>query len=200
MKLHTILISCILLLPTVSADILQNPDFGLPPSNWNASSPFFKLDEISTIPGWSFEGTVQYVTAGANLSLPQNGRAILLGPDGKINQTFTANNGAQREYLLTLVLSRNCSSANYNASLLVSAPDSSAEYSKYGNGRELWEVYGHRIGSWGGGESINLVIQSQAVDADDQNSTCWPVVGALDLIILGSVKQETGMCVYVFYS
>ncbi|KAL3630832.1 hypothetical protein CASFOL_023816 [Castilleja foliolosa] len=188
MKLHTILISCIFL-ATVFADILQNPDFGLPPSNWNTSFPFFTLDaNSSTIPGWSFEGTVQYVTAGANLSLPQNGRAILLGPDGKINQTFTAN-GEQTQYLLTFVLSRNCST--HNASLLVSAPDSSAEFSLTGKyGRELWEVYGHWVGSWGGGESINLVIESQAVDVDE-NSTCWPVVGALDLVTVGSVKQES---------
>ncbi|KAI3457836.1 hypothetical protein Pfo_014499 [Paulownia fortunei] len=159
--------------------ILQNPHFELPPSNWNANStaPLFPLDENSTIPGWTFAGAVQYATAGADLSLPRDGHAILLGQDGKINQAFTAN-GDHMQYVLTFTLVRGVQNCTSNASLVVSAPD------------KPWEVYGHQLGSWGGGESINLVIQSQAIDAAP-NSTCWPVVDALSLITIGSLNQET---------
>lgn len=139
------------------------------------------------------------MTAGADLSLPRNGHAILLGQDGKINQTFTAN-GEEMQYLLTFTLARGVQKCTSNASLVVSAPDSSAQFSltlKYG--KEPWEVYGHQLGSWGGGESVNLVIQSQAIDADP-NSTCWPVVDALSLITIGSLKQGNGMQFSVLYS
>ncbi|KAH6823775.1 Emb:.1 protein [Perilla frutescens var. hirtella] len=187
-KLRTILISCIWL-AIASADILQNPDFELPPSNWNASSAaFFPLNAASSIPGWTFDGTGQYVTAGDELSLPRNGHAILLGEDGKINQTFVAN-GEEMQYLLTFSLGRRAQSCTANASLVVSAPDSSAQFSlthKYG--KEAWEVYGHQLGIWGGGESVNLVIESQDIDADS-NSTCWPVVDAVLLSTIGSLKQ-----------
>ncbi|KAL8049215.1 hypothetical protein ABFX02_06G007000 [Erythranthe guttata] len=190
MKLPAILTLCILL-ATVSAEILLNADFELPPSNWKAdsTSPLFPLNENSTIPGWTVEGEVMYATAGADLSLPQNGHAILLGQDGKINQTFTAK-GAQMHYLLTFTLARRNQSCSSNAGLVVSAPDNSGQFSltrKYG--KEPWEVYGHKLGNWGGGEAVNLVIQSQAIDADP-NSTCWPVVDALSLIAVQSLKQE----------
>lgn len=150
------------------------------------------MNENSTIPGWTFEGAVQYVTAGAELSLPGNGHAILLQVDGKINQTFVAS-GEEVEYLLTFALGRRNQSCSANASLVVSAPDSSAQFSltmKYG--KEAWEVYGHQLGKWGGGESVNLVIESQDIDEED-NSTCWPVVDALMLSSIGSVKQGNGM-------
>lgn len=54
------------------------------------------------------------------------------------------------QYLLTFTLAmsaHNCSSA---ATLIVSAPDTSAEFSmkdKYG--KETWENYGYQLGSWG---------------------------------------------------
>ncbi|KAL0331859.1 UNVERIFIED_CONTAM: Pentatricopeptide repeat-containing protein [Sesamum calycinum] len=50
-------------------------------------------------------GGFQYATAGAGLSLPQSGHAILLGQDGRINQAFTAT-GQQMQYLLTFALAR----------------------------------------------------------------------------------------------
>ncbi|PIN19399.1 hypothetical protein CDL12_07903 [Handroanthus impetiginosus] len=190
MKLMTIFISCILV-GAASADILQNPDFEVPPSNWRANSttPFIPLDENSTIPGWTFEGTVEYVTAGAELSLPSNGHAILLGQDSKINQTFAAN-GEQMQYLLSFTLARVVQNCTSNGSLVVSAPDSSAQFSsKLRYGKELWEVYGHQLGSWGDGESVNLVIQSQGIDADP-NTTCWPVIDKLSLITTGSLSQD----------
>lgn len=188
MKLRTILISCILL-AIASADLLQNPDFELPPANWNArSDALFPLNETNSIAGWTVDGELKYATAGAELSLPRNGHAILLQEDGKINQTFVAS-GEEMQYLLTFTLARRNHSCTANASLVVSAPDSSAEFSltlKYG--RQPWEVYGHRLGIWGGGESINLVIESQDIDADS-NSTCWPVVDDVLLSTIGSLKQ-----------
>ncbi|KAL8551343.1 hypothetical protein ACS0TY_000433 [Phlomoides rotata] len=148
MKLETIFISFIFLASVSAADILQNPDFELPPSLWNATASAFFPVNGSTIPGWSFDGVVQYVSFGANSSAPQrSGHGIALGQDGKINQTFTAS-GGEKQYLLTFTLIRNVSgNCNANASVVVSAPDSSAQFDltlKYG---ELpWEVYGHQIG------------------------------------------------------
>lgn len=169
--------------------MLQNPDFELPPANWNASSDaLFPLNETNSIAGWTVNGELKYATVGAELSLPRNGHAILLQEDGKINQTFVAN-GEEMQYLLTFTLARMNHSCSANASLVVSAPDSSAEFSltfKYG--RQPWEVYGHQLGIWGGGESINLVIESQDIDADS-NSTCWPVVDDVLLSTIGSLKQ-----------
>lgn len=97
------------------------------------------------------------------------------------------------QYLLTFALARGVQNCTSNASLVVSAPDSSAQFAltlKYG--KEPWEVYGHQLGSWGDGESVNLVLESQAIDADP-NSTCWPVVDELSLITIGSVNQDNGM-------
>ncbi|CAA0813127.1 Protein of unknown function- DUF642 [Striga hermonthica] len=192
MKPQAIFISCILL-AAVCADILQNPDFELPPSTWNTTSAFFTLNSSSTnLPGWTFEGTVQYATAGDDLSLPENGHAMLLGQDGKINQTFTANNEGRMRYLLTFTLSRRALNCSANASLVIPAPDSSAEFTLSGKyGRELWEDYGHQIGSWGDGEAVNLVIESRA-DNEDESSTCWPVVDDLNLVTVGLVNQENG--------
>lgn len=179
---------------------MQNSDFELPPSNWNESSSAFFLLNDSSIPGWTHDGTLQYATSGAELSLPsRNGHAILLQEDGKINQTFVAN-GEEMQYLLTFTLGRRAQNCTANASLVVSAPDSSAQFSltlKYG--KESWEVYGHHLGSWGGGESVNLVIESQDIDAE-ANSTCWPVVDTVMLSTIGSLKQGDGMQLSVLCS
>ncbi|CAI9752581.1 unnamed protein product [Fraxinus pennsylvanica] len=191
MKLAVIFIICIFWL-IASADILQNPDFELPITNLptNSTSPFVLLNENSTIPGWTFQGEVRYVTAGVNASLPRNGHAIMLGQDGKINQTFTAN-GDVMQYLLTFTLAQAGQNCKANVSLVVSAPDSSMEFSltqKYS--KETREVYGHRLGSWGDGEYINLILQSQATDVDP-NSACWPVVDTLLLKTIGPPAQNS---------
>ncbi|KAL0344130.1 UNVERIFIED_CONTAM: hypothetical protein Sradi_4263000 [Sesamum radiatum] len=64
-------------------------------------------------------GGFQYATAGAGLSLPQSGHAILLGQDGRINQAFTAT-GQQMQYLLTFALARGVQNCTSNARLVVS--------------------------------------------------------------------------------
>ncbi|KAK4392873.1 SWI/SNF complex component SNF12 [Sesamum angolense] len=71
------------------------------------------------MPEWTFEGGFQYATAGAGLSLPQNGHAVLLGQDGRINQAFTAT-GQQMQYLLTFALARGVQKCTSNARLVVS--------------------------------------------------------------------------------
>lgn len=130
------------------------------------------------------------MTSGADFSLPVDGHAIRLGQDGKINQTFTAN-GEQMTYLITFTLAIGGQNCQSNASLLISAPDSSAEFSFTGNySRQPWEVYGHKLGSWGEGEAVNLVFESQAADSDP-NSTCWPVIDDLLVNTIGSPGNGT---------
>lgn len=175
-------------------DILQNPDFELQPSNLpgNITAPIVLSNENNTIPGWTFEGTVQYVSGSLTVPLPGNGHAIELGQDGKINQTFKAN-GDLRQYLLTFTLARISQSCSTNASLIVSALDSESIFSlKEKYGKETWESYGHQLGKWGDGESINLVFKSQAVETDS-NSTCWPIVDKLLLKTVVPVTQSSGM-------
>ncbi|OMO92930.1 hypothetical protein COLO4_17206 [Corchorus olitorius] len=170
-----------------AAGNLQNPDFESPPKNVSAdsSNPFVTLNENNTIPGWTFQGTVSYVTAGPNISLPDNGHAIQLGEDGKINQTFNA--GADfMNYILTFTLipgGQNCSA---NANLLVSGSDTQGIYSfKQHYGKEAWQSYGLFLGLGGQEEPINLVFESQPVESVDNSTTCWPVI---DSLLLKSVE------------
>lgn len=74
-------------------DLLQNPDFELPPPNLpgDSNAPVVLFNENNTIPGWTFEGNVEYITSGSTVVLPGNGHAVQLDRDGKINQTFTSN-------------------------------------------------------------------------------------------------------------
>ncbi|KAL5860691.1 hypothetical protein ACOSQ4_001987 [Xanthoceras sorbifolium] len=173
-----------------SADLLQNPDFESPPSNLaaNYTTPFLLLAENNTIPGWTFEGTVQYVTANQTITLPDNGHAIQLGQDGKINQTFIAS-GDGMNYILTFTLApggQNCSS---NVDVAVSAPDSHTVFTlKQHYGKETWESYGQYLGRWDRDEPINLVLESQSTESD-ANSTCWPVIDKLLLKTVGAIVQ-----------
>ncbi|KAF8399950.1 hypothetical protein HHK36_015822 [Tetracentron sinense] len=159
-----------LFIAVASTYLLQNPDFESPPLNIpsESASPFVLLNENNTIPGWTFEGTVQYVTSGPNISLPGNGHAIQLGLDGGDNCSTSAN-------------------------IIVSAPDRSSIFSlKQSYGKEAWESYASYLGSWGyKGELINLVLQSQPMEAD-LNMTCGPVVDALILKRIGTLIQENG--------
>ncbi|KDP46284.1 hypothetical protein JCGZ_10124 [Jatropha curcas] len=170
-----------------SEQYLQNSDFETPPLNIpkNSSIPFQLLNQNTTIPGWSFEGTVLYVTATDTIALPGNGHAIQLGQDGKINQTFSPS-ADYIHYLLTFSLATsggsNCSS---NASVGVSASDRpSVFFFKQNYGKEKWESYGVYLGSWELEEKINLVIESEATESDG-NETCWPLI---DKLLLKSIE------------
>ncbi|XP_057494149.1 protein DUF642 L-GALACTONO-1,4-LACTONE-RESPONSIVE GENE 2-like [Actinidia eriantha] len=162
-----------------SADILQNPYFESPPTNItsNSSSALLLLTDANTIPGWSFSGTVRYVTSGHNISLSGNGHAVQLGPSGKINQTFRAN-GNYMGYLLTFTLApSNEECFNNSIAVNVSAPGRSKVFSlerRYG--KEMWQSHACYLGSWDDvREPINLEIQRASFDKDS-NLTCDPIV------------------------
>ncbi|KAM7506497.1 hypothetical protein LguiA_016950 [Lonicera macranthoides] len=155
MKLAMVLVPFLFLATSFAADLLQNPNCKLPPSNspGDSSAPIVLFNENNTIPGWTFEGNVDYITSGSTVALPGNGHAIKLDRDGKINQTFTKFSLKE----------------------------------KYG--KETWESYGYQLGSWGSGESINLVFESQATETDS-NSTCWPIVDMLRLKTIGQISES----------
>ncbi|KAM7509791.1 hypothetical protein LguiB_008666 [Lonicera macranthoides] len=68
--------------------------------------------------------------------------------------------------------------------------NTSAEFSlKEKYGKETWESYGYQLGSWGSGESINLVFESHATETDS-NSTCWPIVDMLRLKTIGQISES----------
>ncbi|XVF16207.1 hypothetical protein REPUB_Repub10bG0011700 [Reevesia pubescens] len=173
-----------------SAGYLQNPDFESPPKNLtgNSSATFVMLNENNTIPGWTFQGTVQYVTAGQTIALPDNGHAIQLGQDGKINQTFKAD-ADYMNYMLTFTLAPGGQNCSVNANIVVSGPDNQGVFSfKQHYGKETWQSYAQYLGLGGQEEPINLVFESQAVESDD-NSTCWPIIDSLLVKTVGTLVQ-----------
>ncbi|KAL8037932.1 hypothetical protein ABFX02_11G070000 [Erythranthe guttata] len=172
-------------------EILQNPDFEIPPSNIttnSSTSQFILLTKENPIPGWSFKGTVSYVTSGANLSFPGNSgaHAVQLGENGTISQTIKAR--GLMEYVLSFNLipqSEDC--ANNRTAVNVSVHgkyDYSHRSKVFSLGRNLsmnlWESYAFFLGRLAA-ESLNLHITSvnttKAKDANN-NVTCWPIVDA----------------------
>ncbi|KAJ0727284.1 hypothetical protein HanPI659440_Chr12g0480011 [Helianthus annuus] len=159
---------------------LQNPSFESPPTNLttDSTSQSVLLDtKANVIPGWSFNGTVWYVTAGAeNISLPGNGHGLQLGPTGMINQTFKTD--GSYDYVLTFTLapsSINC--ANNLTAVNVSGPSrSEVFFFKESYGNQLWQTYGYSIGSNEIRRGImGIQVQSVVNDRRD-NMTCWPIV------------------------
>ncbi|WCJ27468.1 hypothetical protein M5689_009210 [Euphorbia peplus] len=183
----------LLLLGSAFADLLQNSDFETPPSNLleNSTSPFRQLNETSSaFPGWAFQGTILYVTTNLTTSLPGNGHAIQLAQDGKINQSFVPVD--YLHYLLTFTIAPGGQNCLVNASIGISAPDSHAIFEfKQNYGKETWQSYGVYLGSWEQQESVNLIIESQAVESDsDTNSTCWPLIDTLLLKSLETLPPQ----------
>ncbi|XWS44008.1 hypothetical protein CRYUN_Cryun15aG0008300 [Craigia yunnanensis] len=189
-KMQPPIFSLLLFVGFASAGYLQNPGFESPPKNLteNTSAPFVMLNENNTIPGWTFQGKVQYVTAGQAIALPDNGHAIQLGQDGKINQTFKANADFMN-YILTFTLAPGGQNCSANVDIVVSGPDNQGVFSfKQHYGEETWQSYGQYLGLGGQEEPINLVFESQAVESDD-NSTCWPVIDSLLVKTVGTLVQ-----------
>lgn len=95
------------------------------------------------------------------------------------------------QYLLTFALGIGGTNCATNVSLLVSAPDNALNFSvKQNYAKDSWEIYGQRLGIWGNGESINLVLQSLPIDTGDSNSTtCWPMVDKLVLKTISLTPQ-----------
>ncbi|KAI3919716.1 hypothetical protein MKX01_000157 [Papaver californicum] len=142
-----------LLIATASAADLQNPGFETPPTNIpeNSTNPFIPLNStINTIPGWLYQGTVQYV-----ISSGLEGNAIYLGQNGKINQTFNAINEFDQnyDYLLKFNLKPaqpNCTSPT---SVTISVPNRSIVISfekKYGN-HSNWQTHACYLGTLSSG-------------------------------------------------
>lgn len=180
------------------SDLLQNADFESPPTNLpkRMRPPFLLSKENNIFPGWTFEGTVMYVTADETISLPSNGHAVLLGEDGKINQTFITN-ADYMHYVLSFTISpggQNCSASD----VVVSAPDSNGVFSlKQHYGKEVWQSYGHYLGSWDKGEPVNLVFQSQTAEFNS-SPICPPVIDKLLLKSMPKPVQDNGMLFYNF--
>nr|GEY36246.1 lysine-tRNA ligase, class II [Tanacetum cinerariifolium] len=159
---------------------LQNPSFELPPSNLgtNATSQFVLLDsDTNTIPGWSYQGTVWYVTAGKDVSLPGNGHGLQLGLDGMISQTFTYD--GSDDYVLT-PSSPDC--AKQAIAVSVSGPSVSKVFSYQASlTNETWQTYAYAL--WRNElvptSALNVQIESVAAG----NSACWPIVD--DLLLTG---------------
>ncbi|OWM71435.1 uncharacterized protein LOC116196748 [Punica granatum] len=186
-----------------SADLLQNPDFESLPTNLppeNSTAEFIPLNQTTTtLPGWTFEGTVLYVNAGKTVSLQRNGsHAVQLGPDGRINQTFTTegSSGSASIYLLTITVTysavgggRNCTAS---AAAVVSAPDSRTEvYQRDGYDGKPWQSFGVYLGNWEEGEVVDLVIESMSSDPDP-DTICWPIVDSVLLKSARSLASDNG--------
>ncbi|RRT63983.1 hypothetical protein B296_00042244 [Ensete ventricosum] len=164
--------------------LLQNGNFESPPSNIkpNSSTHLLPLAKNNTIPGWSFNGTVYYVTAGPNISLPDNGHAIQLGLNGVIRQTIRLTS-IYSQYILTFSItsSVNGSCKAPAAALNVSFVDrwfykSSVFLVEGKYGSKSWESHACSLGrNAGEGYPVVLELRSQPVEAD-HNVTCGPVV------------------------
>ncbi|KAI3467697.1 hypothetical protein Pfo_024360 [Paulownia fortunei] len=169
-----------------AADFLQNPDFENPPANVtaNATSQFLLLTKENSIPGWSLNGTVWYVTSGGNLSFPGNGHAVQLGENGKINQTLRGSTDDIWDYVLSFTLAaRNEDCTNNHTAVNVSVHGRSflersrVFFLERNFSRKLWGSRAFYLGGLGRGDSVNLEIRSVTTNSGD-NVTCWPVVDA----------------------
>ncbi|GJX55483.1 hypothetical protein Tco_0285380, partial [Tanacetum coccineum] len=171
---------------------LQNPDFESPPTNLTTNvttSQFVLLDtRTNVIPGWSFNGTVWYVTSGGNVSLPKNGHGMRLGPNGMINQTFKSNKGYTYDYVLTFTLapsSMGC--ANNFTAVNVSGPTDSQVFSyKESVGTEMWQTYAFSIGNSEIRKGVMGIQIQSVVTGSRGNITCWPIV---DTFIITSIED-----------
>ncbi|XP_073130917.1 BIIDXI-like protein At5g11420 [Henckelia pumila] len=185
---HSLLFSFMFITLSNAADVLQNPDFEIPPSNIteNSTSQFLLLhQDQNPIPGWSFNGTVWYVTPAANLSLPGNGHAIQLGENGQINQTFKGVDDYYSDYILTFTLAapnEGClqNSTAVNVSVLDQRGDYRSQVFSLGRNlsRSLSVNFGFYLGYPTGEDSIHLEIKSVAPNSE-QNVSCWPIIDNL---------------------
>ncbi|KAL7093932.1 hypothetical protein ACP275_11G070000 [Erythranthe tilingii] len=176
-------------------DFLQNPDFEIPPSNISANSTtsqFIRLTKANSIPGWSFNGTVSYVTSGANLLFPGSGgaHALQLGENGTINQTFRANTDETYDYVVSFNLipqSEDC--ANNRTTVNVTLREKPFRYRSmaFSLGRNLttnlWESHAFFLGRLRVDGSVDIRIESVKVTntKDGNNVTCWPMVDAFNV-------------------
>ncbi|KAL7584959.1 protein DUF642 L-GALACTONO-1,4-LACTONE-RESPONSIVE GENE 2 [Lactuca sativa] len=158
---------------------LENSGFESPPTNLttNSTSQFILLDtKTNRIPGWSFNGTVWYVTAGENVSLPGNGHGVQLGPNGMINQTFKPD--GNYDYVLTFTLAPSSPDCANSTSVNVSGPSASEVFFfRESLGTEMWQTYAYSLWSQENKKGLmSLQIQSTS---NSNNITCWPIVDTI---------------------
>nr|KAJ0185967.1 hypothetical protein LSAT_V11C900480540 [Lactuca sativa] len=143
---------------------LENSGFESPPTNLttNSTSQFILLDpKTNRIPGWSFNGTVWYVTAGENVSLPGNGHGVQLGPNGMINQTFKQDGNYY--YVLTFTLAPSSPDCANSTSVNVSGPTASEVFFfRESLGTEMWQTYAYSL--WNQMGLMSLQIQSTSTN------------------------------------
>ncbi|XP_076944098.1 BIIDXI-like protein At5g11420 [Bidens hawaiensis] len=196
MSLTIIILKFVFLVSIVSSKVtLQNSGFESPPTNLttNSTSQFVLLDtKTNIIPGWSYNGTVWYVTAVGNVSFPGNSHGLQLGPNGVINQTFKSDGSYY--YTLTFTLapsSLNC--ANNSTLVNVSGPGvSKVFFYKESLGSEMWQTYGYSIGSREIRKGI-MGIQIQSVaNSNHGDINCWPIIDTLLVTGIGSPRLYSG--------
>ncbi|PWA98827.1 hypothetical protein CTI12_AA011570 [Artemisia annua] len=197
MALTIVIILCFLSASLVSSIVtLQNPSFELPPANLNtnSASQFVLLNsDINTIPGWSYQGTVWYVTAGKNVSLPGDGHGLQLGPNGVISQTFSYD--GSDDYVLTFTIapsSPDC--AKQAIAVSVSGPSVSKVFSYQASlGKETWQTYAYALWRNELIPTSVLTVQIESVTARSTgNSACWPIVDDLLLSGINYPKVSVG--------
>ncbi|XP_071709341.1 protein DUF642 L-GALACTONO-1,4-LACTONE-RESPONSIVE GENE 2-like [Rutidosis leptorrhynchoides] len=163
---------------------LQNSGFETRPTNVtiNTTSQFVLLNnKINVIPGWAFNGTVWYVTAGGNISLPGNGHGVQLGPNGMINQTFKSD--GSYDYVLTFTLApSSIECANNFTAVNVSGPSSSKVFNfKESLEIEMWQTYAYSIWS----AEIRHGVMGIQIQSVASSSACWPIV---DTILVNGIE------------
>ncbi|MFS8020455.1 hypothetical protein Hanom_Chr16g01415761 [Helianthus anomalus] len=165
---------------------LENSGFESQPTNLttNSTSQFVLLDtKTNVIPGWSFNGTVWYVTAGGNISLPENGHGLQLGPNGVINQTFKTDGSYY--YTLTFTLapsSMNCAN-NFTAVNVSGSDESKVFIYKESFGSEMWQTYAYSMSREIQRGIMGIQFQSVAGSND-----CWPIIDTLLVNGIGSPR------------
>ncbi|KAK3040847.1 hypothetical protein RJ639_029191 [Escallonia herrerae] len=160
------------MLPCHQQIYFKNPDFESPPTNikTNTYTPFLLLGRNETLPGWSFSGTVQYVTSGPNISLPGNGHAVQLGLGGTINQYSRTRDSTNMSLPSSLLLRVRTAITTPMLLTLLFLGDPR----RYG--REMQESHAYSLENFADERNlINLEIRSVPTNADS-NVRCWPVV------------------------
>nr|KAJ0184850.1 hypothetical protein LSAT_V11C900480520 [Lactuca sativa] len=165
-----------------------NSSFESPPTNLttNSTSQFILLDpKTNRIPGWSFNDTVWYVTAGENVSLPGNGHGLQLGPNSMINQTFKQD--GNYDYVLTFTLAPSSPDCANSTSVNVSGPTASEVFFfRESLGTEMWQTYAYSL--WNQRGLMSLQIQSTST-SNSNNITCWPIVDTIVQVDNGFVNS-----------
>ncbi|KAJ0436083.1 hypothetical protein HanIR_Chr17g0900491 [Helianthus annuus] len=187
MALTIIIVKFVFLVSTVYSKVtLENSGFESQPTNLttNSTSQFVLLNsKTNVIPGWSFNGTVWYVTAGGNISLPGNGHGLQLGPNGVINQTFKTDGSYY--YTLTFTLapsSMNCAS-NFTAVNVSGSDESKVFIYKESFGSEMWQTYAYSMSREIQRGIMGIQFQSVAGSND-----CWPIIDTLLVNGIGSPR------------